>query len=282
VWCCVQLSIGEGPCLLLHVMPVSQDLSSEPSKKHRTLNSRAGEGPGLQIFPGRVPEVAQVRLVSWLSLVHDYIMVHSLSWSDHPTYSHSRRCVASVISQSEADHPSLRQTHSAARQSYSVTHQLSTSCKACQHLLHVQVGSIFPNGDKIAFSIPKPLICSQLPADTTWPLELTLSLMDSPGELHTYDEEKKGRRRGVTSTPGGCLLSRSESCCYACMCMSSASQRIAHDRVQDAWTHFRPLTANSCSAGPAAVQIYCGWHNLNNLYILQLARDISDGAPCGM
>jgi hypothetical protein len=67
-------------------------------------------------------------------------------------------------------------------------------------LLNAQVGSIALNGAILAFTIPRVLICSQLPADTTYPIELTLTLMDSPGERQTYD----GRtRQGGTRTPNG-------------------------------------------------------------------------------
>lgn len=61
MWCCMQLSGSEGPCFLLHVMPVAPDSSSEPSKKHKSMVSRAGDGPGLQVFPGSVTKVDQVR-----------------------------------------------------------------------------------------------------------------------------------------------------------------------------------------------------------------------------
>lgn len=65
--CCVQLYSSEGPCFLLHVMPVNPDSSHQSSKKNHNrmrMMSRAGEGPGLQVFPGSVAQVAQVRPVS--------------------------------------------------------------------------------------------------------------------------------------------------------------------------------------------------------------------------
>lgn len=60
--CCVQLSSSEGPCFLLHIMPASPDSSSNASNKYSQMISRAGEGLGLQVFPGSVKEMAQVRL----------------------------------------------------------------------------------------------------------------------------------------------------------------------------------------------------------------------------
>ena len=58
--------------------------------------------------------------------------------------------------------------------------------KQLQHVDAVcalQAGIICSRGSGFgSYSLPKALVCSQLPADTTYPLKMTLTLMDSPGE----------------------------------------------------------------------------------------------------
>jgi hypothetical protein len=60
---CVQLFSSKWPSFLLHVMPACPDASNQRKlfNNYSQMISRAGEGPGLQVFPGSVPEVAQVR-----------------------------------------------------------------------------------------------------------------------------------------------------------------------------------------------------------------------------
>jgi hypothetical protein len=57
---CLQLSSSGTLCFVLHVVPVSPELHNKGNKKSGHPVSRAGEGPGLQVFPGRVAEVTQV------------------------------------------------------------------------------------------------------------------------------------------------------------------------------------------------------------------------------
>lgn len=66
--CCLQLSSSKQPGFLLHVMPVPADFGDSDSQNsvgygRTTKNiSRAGEGPGMQVFPASVPEVAPVSM----------------------------------------------------------------------------------------------------------------------------------------------------------------------------------------------------------------------------
>jgi hypothetical protein len=57
--CCVQLSSSDKPCFVLHAVPISQDLDNQPTNTSNGVVC-AGEGLGLQVFPGRVAEVTQV------------------------------------------------------------------------------------------------------------------------------------------------------------------------------------------------------------------------------
>jgi hypothetical protein len=50
-------------------------------------------------------------------------------------------------------------------------------------VVHLQAGKISTAGRQINYTIPMPLICSQLSAATTYPLKMTLTLMDSQSEL---------------------------------------------------------------------------------------------------
>jgi hypothetical protein len=57
--CCVQVSSSDKPGFVLHMMPVHPDLVRKNNLCQPV--SRAGDGPGLQVFSGSVQEVAQVR-----------------------------------------------------------------------------------------------------------------------------------------------------------------------------------------------------------------------------
>ena len=48
------------PHFVLHTMPVAHGAGKKHWNKLSQMISRAGEGPGLQIYPGSVPEVAPV------------------------------------------------------------------------------------------------------------------------------------------------------------------------------------------------------------------------------
>lgn len=61
VFHCVQLSNSDEPGFVLHIKPASADPGNQLSACSGRMISRAGEGPGLQVFPGSVPEVTQVR-----------------------------------------------------------------------------------------------------------------------------------------------------------------------------------------------------------------------------
>lgn len=58
--CCVQLVSSVGPCFLLHCMPTSWEASNQPRNNLAKTISCAGEGQGLQVFPGSVQEVTPV------------------------------------------------------------------------------------------------------------------------------------------------------------------------------------------------------------------------------
>ena len=59
----------------------------------------------------------------------------------------------------------------------------STWVPSADAVCALQAGSIISKGSaRGGYTIPKVLICSQLPADASFPLPLTLTLMDSPGE----------------------------------------------------------------------------------------------------
>jgi hypothetical protein len=58
----VQLSSSSGqPCFVLHVMPDSSSQVNGANQAFKGQVSRAGEGHGVQVFPGKVKEVAKVR-----------------------------------------------------------------------------------------------------------------------------------------------------------------------------------------------------------------------------
>lgn len=57
---CVQLVSSVGPCFLLHCMPTSWEASNQPRNNLAKTISCAGEGQGLQVFPGSVQEVTPV------------------------------------------------------------------------------------------------------------------------------------------------------------------------------------------------------------------------------
>lgn len=63
--CWMQVSSSSGPTFLLHIIPSHGGLNpSDAHTQKSKYTSRAGEGPGLQVFPGSVPQVAEVRGVS--------------------------------------------------------------------------------------------------------------------------------------------------------------------------------------------------------------------------
>lgn len=61
--CCMQLASSEGPLILLHIMPALPDSGQKKNRVSSLSLTRAGDGPGVQVFPGSVSEVhlAQVR-----------------------------------------------------------------------------------------------------------------------------------------------------------------------------------------------------------------------------
>jgi hypothetical protein len=75
-------------------------------------------------------------------------------------------------------------------------HCMPKTCYKCVHhrynmllaLCALQAGSIYSNGSgRAAYTIPRELGCSQVPADTTYPLPVTLTLIDSQGQPLTSD-----------------------------------------------------------------------------------------------
>ena len=58
--CCVQLINSDKPCFLLHTTPASWESCRRHTNNLAQTVSRAGEGPGLQVFPDSVQVVAPV------------------------------------------------------------------------------------------------------------------------------------------------------------------------------------------------------------------------------